>query len=75
MMNRTFIYFYTAIIFLSLSFSVIAEKIKYTSYTPDGFVEIFSGNFKSNPVQLSGELTLPKGEGPFPVVILLAWFL
>ena len=70
MMNRIFIYFYTTIIFLSLSFSVTAEKIKYTSYTPDGFVEIFSGNFKSNPVQLSGELTLPKGEGPFPVVIL-----
>ena len=29
-----------------------------------------SGKFKSKPVGLSGKLTLPNGEGEFPVVIL-----
>ena len=70
MMNKNSFYFYLIIIFIFTPSLVAAEKIKYTSYTPDGFVEIFLGNFRSNPVELSGELTLPKGKGPFPVVIL-----
>ena len=70
MMSRNTFFFYLIIIFILSPSLVVAEKIKYTSYTPDGFVEIFSGDFTSNPVNLSGELTLPKGNGPFPVVIL-----
>ena len=70
MMNKFLFYLFSFIFYLSFSSQLIAERIKYTSYTPEGFVEIFSGDFKSNPVELSGELVLPKGEGPFPVVIL-----
>ena len=46
------------------------ELIIYTSYTPNNFEEIFLNNFKSNPVTLIGQLFLPEGDGPFPVVIL-----
>ena len=56
-------------IFLFLSSYSFAETIKYTSYNPSNFEEIFSGKYKSKSVELSGKLTLPNGEGEYPVVI------
>jgi fermentation-respiration switch protein FrsA (DUF1100 family) len=55
---------------LFLSSYSFAETINYTSYNPSNFEEIFSGKFKSKSVELSGKLTLPNGEGKYPVVIL-----
>ena len=46
------------------------ELISYTSYTPNNFEEIFLNSFKENPVTLIGQLLLPEGVGPFPVLIL-----
>jgi dienelactone hydrolase len=57
-------------IFFFLSSYSFAETINYTSYNPSNFEEIFSGKFKSKSVELSGKLTLPNGEGKYPVVIL-----
>ena len=47
-----------------------AEIIKYKSFNPSNFEEIFQDKFKNSQVQLSGELILPNGQGKFPVVVL-----
>ena len=47
-----------------------AEIIKYKSFNPSNFEEIYQDKFTSSQVQLSGELILPDGFGKFPVVVL-----
>lgn len=47
-----------------------ASVVAYKGYGTDTFAEIYQGKWPHGEVQLSGYLFLPKGEGPFPVVIL-----
>lgn len=47
-----------------------AEEISYTGYRTDTLADIYQGNWKVSSDELSGELYLPDGDGPFPVVIL-----
>ena len=44
--------------------------VEYVSYNITGFQPIFSDSYRQAPVTLEGKLHLPKGEGPFPVVVL-----
>ena len=46
------------------------EIIKYISYTTKGFQAIFENRYKMEPVVLEGVLHLPKGNGPFPAIVL-----
>ena len=40
------------------------------TYTPDTFRQIYRDEWRVNPRKISGELTLPPGEGLFPAVVL-----
>jgi len=53
-----------------LKHSIPSETIEYTSYNVDGFQAIFTDVYRKSPVALKGHLYLPKGEGPFSVVVL-----
>ena len=53
-----------------LEHSIPSEAVKYLSYNISGFREIFTDDYRKTPVTLKGHLYLPKGEGPFPVVVL-----
>ena len=53
-----------------LKHSITGETIEYLSYNVAGFQAIFTDDYRKSPVTLKGHLYLPKGEGPFPVVVL-----
>ena len=55
---------------IDLKHSIPSETIKYLSYNVAGFQEIFTDDYRKSPVTLKGHLYLPKGESPFPVVVL-----
>lgn len=46
------------------------ETVAYPGYAPETIADIYQGKWSVSRVGLSGELHLPNGEGPFPVVIL-----
>ena len=46
------------------------EEISYSGYSPNSFADVYKGNWKVDHKELSGELHLPDGEGPFPAVVL-----
>ena len=45
------------------------EMVSYKSANVPFFRDVFAGRLNDNPVELEGELFLPAGEGPFPVVV------
>ena len=62
--------FITISLCLLTSIAVASEMVEYVSYNITGFQPIFSDSYRQAPVTLEGKLYLPKGEGPFPVVVL-----
>lgn len=42
----------------------------FLTYTPDTISQIYRDDWRIRPRKISGELTLPPGDGPFPAVIL-----
>lgn len=50
--------------------SSLSENIIYLGYSPNSFADIYKGNWEVGREELSGELHLPKGQGPFPAVVL-----
>ena len=42
----------------------------FLTYTPDTFSQIYNDEWRVSPRKISGELSLPPGDGPFPAVIL-----
>ena len=47
-----------------------AELIKIQSYYADDYLEIKEGRYKDRPVKVDELIQYPKGEGPFPVLII-----
>ena len=47
-----------------------AELIKIQSYYADDYLEIKEGRYKDRPVKVDALIHYPKGEGPFPVLII-----
>ena len=47
------------------------ELIKIQSYNAEDYLEIKEGRYKDRPVKVDALITYPKGEGPFPVLILV----
>ena len=47
-----------------------AELIKIQSYYADDYLEIKEGRYKDRPVKVEALIDYPKGEGPFPVLII-----
>ncbi len=43
--------------------------VKYKGYAPETIADIYNGEWQRNEVELSGYLSLPNGDGPFPVVV------
>ena len=48
-----------------------AELIKIQSYYADDYLDIKEGRYKDRPVKVDALITYPKGEGPFPVLMLV----
>ena len=48
-----------------------AELIKIQSYYADDYLAIKEGRYKDRPVKVDALITYPKGEGPFPVLMLV----
>ena len=46
------------------------ETVRYKGYGPQNIADIYQGRWSVSEVGLNGELRLPAGEGPFPVVVL-----
>ena len=46
------------------------EYVKIESFTPDSLSDIYRGEWKVKPTEISGTLYLPEGDGPFPAVVL-----
>ena len=53
----------------SVSDSRSGEAVQYASSNIDFFRDAFAGKLDDNPITLEGRLTLPEGDGPFPVVV------
>lgn len=47
------------------------EKIIIKSHTPQDYADILSGRYKQAPVEISGFLALPVGQGKFPAVVIV----
>ena len=47
------------------------ELIKIQSYYADDYLDIKEGRYKDRPVKVDALITYPKGEGPFPVLMLV----
>ena len=47
------------------------ELIKIQSYNAEDYLEIKEGRYKDRPVKVDALITYPKGDGPFPVLILV----
>ena len=47
-----------------------AELIKIQSYNAEDYLEIKEGRYKDRPVKVDALIHYPKGEGPFPVLII-----
>ena len=47
------------------------ELIKIQSYNAEDYLVIKEGRYKDRPVKVDALITYPKGEGPFPVLILV----
>lgn len=47
------------------------EKVSFPSYTPQTIHDIRSGNWKVDGVHISGDLSLPDGTDPVPVVVVV----
>jgi hypothetical protein len=46
------------------------EIIKFNSYTAFDVQNVISGAYKKNPIEITGLLTLPKGNAKVPIVII-----
>jgi dienelactone hydrolase len=46
------------------------EEITYSGYRPESFADIYRGDWAVSEDELSGDLHLPNGDGPFPAVVL-----
>ena len=46
------------------------EIIKFNSYTAFDVQNVMSGAYKKNPIEITGLLTLPKGNAKVPIVII-----
>lgn len=55
---------------LLLPGAAAAETLGYPGYRPDSIADIYQGRWKVSEDELSGELHLPAGDGPFPAVVL-----
>jgi hypothetical protein len=47
------------------------EKITIKSHTPQDYADIFSGRYKQAPVEITGFLSFPVGQGKFPAVVIV----
>ena len=47
-----------------------AELIKIQSYNAEDYLEIKEGRYKNRSVKVDALIHYPKGEGPFPVLII-----
>ena len=47
------------------------ELIKIQSYNAEDYLVIKEGRYKDRPVKVDALITYPKGEGPFPVLIIV----
>lgn len=47
------------------------EKIIIKSHTPQDYADILSGRYRQSPVEISGFLALPAGQGKFPAVVIV----
>ena len=49
--------------------ALAADKIEFDSYNTSSIADILNGGWQKNRVNISGNLSLPDGDGPFPAVI------
>ena len=47
------------------------EIIKFNSYTAFDVQNVISGAYKKNPIEITGLLTLPKGNAKVPILIIM----
>ena len=55
----------------NLSFKSGGELVKIQSYSAFTYKAIKEGWYKEKPIEVEALLTFPKGEGPFPVLLLV----
>lgn len=53
------------------SVSAGAEVVRFPSYSPDSYRAIIDGSYRRQPADIAGDLTLPAGAGPHPVVVIM----
>ena len=49
----------------------VAEKITFGSHSPDTLSQIVSGDWKTKSQEITGELSLPDGDGKVPAVVVV----
>lgn len=59
-----------AVVLVAAGSASASETLPYPGYRPDSIADIYQDNWKISEDQLSGELHLPAGDGPFPAVVL-----
>ena len=47
------------------------DRIEFLTFTPNTIRQIFTDNWRVHPRKISGKLTLPSGNGPFPTVVIV----
>lgn len=67
---RAFIWFLIASTpFISIE-AAASETVAYPGYRPETIADIYQGKWQVSKDELTGELHLPPGNGPFPAVVL-----
>lgn len=62
--------FYSAYAVEAYAEAIKQEFVKIETFTPDNLSDIYRGEWKVRPTEISGTLYLPEGDGPFPAVVL-----